>query len=57
MLLVSFLWPCPQEVVKEEEKLLTLDGFLSYILDKVKQDVRAIWRGLLACGFDLHLDR
>ena len=42
---------------KEEEKLLTLDGFLSYVLDKVKQDVRAVWRAMLACGYDLHFDR
>ena len=42
---------------QEEERLLTLDGFLSYVVDKAKQDVRAVWRGLMSCGFDLHFDR
>ena len=42
---------------QEEDRLLTLDGFLSYVVDKAKQDVRAVWRGLMSCGFDLHYDR
>ena len=46
-----------QEAAKEDDKLLTLDGFMNYVSDKVKQDVRVVWQGLLACGYDLHFDR
>ena len=49
--------PCCLQEKLEEERLLTLDGFLSYVVDKAKQDVRAVWRGLMSCGFDLHYDR
>ena len=42
---------------KDEGKLLTLEGFLLYVVDKARQDIRAIWRALLACGFDLHFER
>ncbi|KAL3856755.1 hypothetical protein ACJMK2_011476 [Sinanodonta woodiana] len=42
---------------KEESKCLTLDGFLQYVADLAKQDIRAVWRALLACGFDIHLER
>lgn len=54
-LLMSLLFQ--HDYVKEEERLLTLDGFLSYVIDEVKQDVRMLWRALLACGFDLHFER
>ncbi|XP_077996372.1 putative E3 ubiquitin-protein ligase HECTD4 [Glandiceps talaboti] len=45
--------------VKEssDDKVLTLEGFLQYVADKVKQDVRAVWRAIMACGYDLHFDR
>jgi len=42
---------------EEEEKTLTLDRFLSFVSDKVREDVRIIWRALFACGFDLQLAR
>lgn len=41
----------------EEAKYLTLDGFLQYVMDSAKQDIRAVWRALLACGFDIHFER
>ncbi|XP_077866440.1 putative E3 ubiquitin-protein ligase HECTD4 [Saccoglossus kowalevskii] len=45
--------------VKEssEDKVLNLEGFLQFVGDKVKQDVRAVWRAVFSCGYDLHLDR
>lgn len=42
---------------KEEEKFLTLEGFIQFVIDTAKQDVNAVWRALLACGFDLHFER
>ncbi|XP_053376532.1 probable E3 ubiquitin-protein ligase HECTD4 [Mercenaria mercenaria] len=42
---------------KEERHCLTLDGFLQYVADQVKQDVRGVWRAILACGFDIHFER
>lgn len=41
----------------EEAKYLTLDGFLQYVLDSAKQDIRSVWRAILACGFDIHFER
>lgn len=41
----------------EEAKYLTLDGFLQYVMDSAKQDIRAVWRAILACGFDIHFER
>ncbi|WAR02868.1 HECD4-like protein [Mya arenaria] len=41
----------------EERHCLTLDGFLQYVADMVKQDVRAVWRAILSCGFDIHFER
>ena len=42
---------------KDEGKLLTLSGFLLYMVDKARQDIRAVWHALMACGFDLHFER
>ncbi|XP_055958013.1 probable E3 ubiquitin-protein ligase HECTD4 [Patella vulgata] len=42
---------------KGEGKSLTLDGFLQYIIDTGHQDIRSIWRALLATGFDFHYNR
>lgn len=41
----------------EEAKYLTLDGFLQYVMDSAKQDIRTVWRAILACGFDIHFER
>ncbi|KTG47440.1 hypothetical protein cypCar_00035587, partial [Cyprinus carpio] len=40
-----------------EEKFLTLDGFHKFALDRAKQDIRSVWRAILACGYDLHFER
>ncbi|XP_040202102.1 probable E3 ubiquitin-protein ligase HECTD4 isoform X1 [Rana temporaria] len=40
-----------------EEKYLTLEGFHKFVVDKAKQDIRSIWRAILACGYDLHFER
>ncbi|OWF52164.1 E3 ubiquitin-protein ligase HECTD4 [Mizuhopecten yessoensis] len=41
----------------DDSKYLTLDGFLQYVLEMARQDVRAVWRALLSCGFDLNFER
>ncbi|KPP69529.1 hypothetical protein Z043_111707 [Scleropages formosus] len=40
-----------------EEKYLTLEGFHKFAVDRAKQDIRSLWRALLACGYDLHFER
>lgn len=40
-----------------EEKFLTLEGFHKFAVDRAKQDIRSVWRAILACGYDLHFDR
>ncbi|XP_073792112.1 probable E3 ubiquitin-protein ligase HECTD4 isoform X7 [Danio rerio] len=40
-----------------EEKFLTLEVFHKFTLDRAKQDIRSVWRAILACGYDLHFDR
>lgn len=40
-----------------EEKYLTLEGFHKFAVDRAKQDIRSMWRAILACGYDLHFDR
>ncbi|KAG8456143.1 hypothetical protein GDO86_002079 [Hymenochirus boettgeri] len=40
-----------------EERYLTLDGFHRFVVDRAKQDIRSIWRAILACGYDLHFER
>uniref|UniRef100_A0A4W3K6B9 HECT domain E3 ubiquitin protein ligase 4 n=1 Tax=Callorhinchus milii TaxID=7868 RepID=A0A4W3K6B9_CALMI len=40
-----------------EEKYLTLDGFQRFVVDRTKQDIRSVWRAILACGYDLHFER
>ncbi|XP_053555727.1 probable E3 ubiquitin-protein ligase HECTD4 [Bombina bombina] len=40
-----------------EEKYLTLEGFHRFVVDRAKQDIRSIWRAVLACGYDLHFER
>ncbi|XP_046872567.1 probable E3 ubiquitin-protein ligase HECTD4 isoform X1 [Hypomesus transpacificus] len=40
-----------------EEKYLTLEGFHKFAVDRAKQDIRSMWRALLACGYDLHFER
>ncbi|XP_055995500.1 probable E3 ubiquitin-protein ligase HECTD4 isoform X2 [Ostrea edulis] len=43
--------------MSEEARYLTLDGFLQYVLDSAKQDIRGVWRAIAACGFDIHFER
>ncbi|XP_066465637.1 probable E3 ubiquitin-protein ligase HECTD4 [Tiliqua scincoides] len=40
-----------------EEKYLMLDGFHRFVIDRAKQDIRSVWRAILACGYDLHFER
>lgn len=40
-----------------EEKYLTLEGFHKFVVDRAKQDIRSVWRAILACGYDLHFER
>ncbi|XP_062874264.1 probable E3 ubiquitin-protein ligase HECTD4 isoform X2 [Trichomycterus rosablanca] len=40
-----------------EERFLTLEGFLKFTFDRARQDIRSVWRALLACGYDLHFER
>lgn len=40
-----------------EEKYLTLEGFHKFTIDRAKQDIRSVWRAILACGYDLHFER
>ncbi|XP_062590799.1 probable E3 ubiquitin-protein ligase HECTD4 isoform X2 [Saccostrea cucullata] len=46
-----------QAWMPEEAKYLTLDGFFQFVLDSAKQDIRGVWRAILACGFDIHFER
>ncbi|KAK3084084.1 hypothetical protein FSP39_007865 [Pinctada imbricata] len=41
----------------EESKFLTLDGFLQFVMDTAHTDIRAVWRAVLACGFDINFER
>lgn len=50
------LLPHPSDVVPEE-KYLTLEGFHKFAVDRAKQDIRSVWRAILACGYDLHFER
>nr|XP_021324820.1 probable E3 ubiquitin-protein ligase HECTD4 isoform X6 [Danio rerio] len=45
------------ELLVPEEKFLTLEVFHKFTLDRAKQDIRSVWRAILACGYDLHFDR
>ncbi|CAG5121382.1 unnamed protein product, partial [Candidula unifasciata] len=46
-----------KSTTKCEGRLLTLNSFIQYCEDLIKQDLRALWKGLFACGLDLHLER
>ena len=36
---------------------LTLEGFIKFIKDFAKQDVRSVFIGLRSCGFDMFMER
>ena len=40
-----------------EERALGFKGFLTWALARGSQDVRSIWKGLIACGYDLQFKR
>ena len=42
---------------KSDERVLGLGGFLNWVLKRGCQDVRAIWKGVIACGYDLQFHR
>ncbi|XP_073792140.1 uncharacterized protein [Danio rerio] len=42
------------ELLVPEEKFLKLEVFHKFTLDRAKQDIRSVWRAILACGYDLH---
>ena len=46
----------------EEEKglrVLAVEGFLGWVLAQVEGEDKtvAVWKGLFACGYDLHFER
>ncbi|XP_073792130.1 probable E3 ubiquitin-protein ligase HECTD4 isoform X4 [Danio rerio] len=45
------------ELLVPEEKFLTLEVFHKFTLDRAKQDIRSVWRAILACVYDLLFDR
>ena len=47
----------PTLTVEAEETFLTLEGFLKFIDEYAGQNIRAVWTGLRACGFDLQMER
>ncbi|CAF93792.1 unnamed protein product [Tetraodon nigroviridis] len=53
----SVIIPTDKVHIKLEERYLTLEGFQKFAVDRAKQDIRSIWRGILACGYDLHFER
>ena len=44
-------------VEESEERVLKLEGFINWLLARGSQDVRAIWKGIIACGYDLEFNR
>lgn len=40
-----------------EERALGFKGFVTWALARGSQDVRSIWKGLIACGYDLQFKR
>ena len=42
---------------KSDDRVLGLEGFLKWVLIRGCQDVRAIWKGVIACGYDLQFHR
>ena len=40
-----------------EERALGFNGFVDWALARGSQDVRSIWKGLIACGYDLQFKR
>lgn len=40
-----------------EERALGFSGFVNWALTRGSQDVRSIWKGLIACGYDLQFKR
>lgn len=44
-------------VEESEERVLKLEGFINWLLARGSQDVRAIWKGIIACGYDLVFNR
>lgn len=44
-------------VEESEERVLKLEGFINWLLARGSQDVRTIWKGIIACGYDLEFNR
>ena len=44
-------------IEESEERALGFKGFVSWALARGCQDVRSIWKGLIACGYDLQFKR
>lgn len=40
-----------------EDRALGFNGFVNWALVRGSQDVRSIWKGLIACGYDLQFER
>jgi len=44
-------------IEESEERALGFKGFVTWALARGSQDVRSIWKGLIACGYDLQFKR
>eukprot|EP00092_Neocalanus_flemingeri_P030552 GFUD01033172.1.p1 GENE.GFUD01033172.1~~GFUD01033172.1.p1 ORF type:complete len:4225 (-),score=861.78 GFUD01033172.1:307-12981(-) len=47
----------PRLSMDRDEIGLTLEGFMKFITEYARQDIRAVWMGLRSCGYDLHMER
>lgn len=42
---------------ESDSKMLGVEGLLVWVLSRAGQDVRAVWKGIIACGYDLQFRR
>merc|ERR1719228_2892257 len=49
--------PSPRLSKDRDEIGLTLEGFVKFITEYARQDIRSVWTGLRSCGYDLHMER
>lgn len=42
---------------ESDNKMLGVEGLLVWVLSRAGQDVRAVWKGIIACGYDLQFRR
>lgn len=44
-------------IEESDSKMLGVEGLLVWVLSRAGQDVRAVWKGIIACGYDLQFRR